>query len=123
MTKVKRLRSIMDCREFENNIRSFIKDQLPDEKYDSFIEHYDKCSECKEELEILYLVHHTINVDEPDNFSFNLKEQLEKHIKEVEDKVYRRYKRRFLRNVSIILAELTTCTAMVVFILIMSGII
>lgn len=123
MTKVKRLRSIMDCREFENNIRSFIKDQLPDEKYYSFIEHYDKCSECKEELEILYLVHRTINVDDPDNFSFNLKEQLEKHIKEVEDKVYRRYKRRFLRNVSIILAELTTCTAMVVFILIMSGII
>lgn len=123
MTKVKRLRSIMDCREFENNIRSFIKDQLPDEKYDSFIEHYDKCSECKEELEILYLVHHTINIDEPDNFSFNLKEQLEMHIKEVEDKVYLRYKKRFLRNVSIILAELTTCMAMVVFILIISGII
>lgn len=113
----------MDCREFENNIRSFIKDQLPDEKYDSFIEHYDKCSECKEELEILYLVHHTINIDEPDNFSFNLKEQLEMHIKEVEDKVYLRYKKRFLRNVSIILAELTTCMAMVVFILIISGII
>ena len=113
----------MDCREFESNIQSFIKDQLPDEKYDSFIEHCDKCSECKEELEILYLVHHTINTDEPDNISFNLKEQLEMHIKAVEDKVYRRYKKRFLRNSSIILAEITTCTAMVVFILIMSGII
>lgn len=113
----------MDCREFESNIQSFIADKLPDEKYDSFIEHYDKCSECKEELEILYLVHHTINADEPDNISFNLKEQLEMHLKAVEDKVYGRYKKRFLKNASIILAEVTTCTAMVVFILIMSGLI
>lgn len=112
----------MNCREFESNIQSFIKDELPDEKYDSFIEHYNKCSECSEELEILYLVHHTINTDETDDFSFNLKEQLEIHMKEVEDKVYRRYKKRFLRNTSIILAEITTLASAVVFILIMLGV-
>ena len=113
----------MDCREFESNIQSFIKDELPDERYDSFIEHYNKCSECNEELEILYLVDHTIRADESDNISFNLKEQLGMHMRAVESRVYRRYKKRFLRNVSIMLAELATCMASVIFILIMLGII
>ena len=112
----------MDCREFESNIPSFIKDELPDERYDSFIEHYSKCSECNEELEILYLVDHTIRANESDNISFNLKEQLEMHMKAVENRVYRRYKKRFLRNVSIMLAELAAGTVSVIFILIMLGI-
>ena len=95
----------MNCREFEGDIPSFIAGELPDEKYDSFIKHLNQCNECKEELEILYLVHNTINSDEADDFSFNLKEKLNAHMKNMEDMVYKRYKYNFFKNSVIIMAE------------------
>ena len=100
----------MKCSEFNSYIQDFIKDNLPDYKYDEFMEHYHECAECNEELEILYLVHYTINMSESDSMvddlSFNLKEKLSNHISAVENRVYRRYQHRLFRNGLIFLAEM-----------------
>lgn len=113
----------MECREFESNIPGFITGELPDEKYDDFIGHYNSCSECNEELEILYLVHNTINSDDLDNESFNLKEKLKIHMKNMEDMVYKRYKCNFFRRLLLSAAQLTAYGAGVVFILKLLGVI
>ena len=107
----------MNCREFESNIQSFITGEFDERKYDSFMEHYNNCSECREELEILYLVHNTINSDLSDEFSFNLRDRLKIHMKNMEDMVYRHYKYNFLKNFVIILAETVLSGAGITFIL------
>lgn len=113
----------MNCIEFENNISGFIEGKLPDEKYDGFIEHYNSCSECNEELEILYLVHNTINSKDWDNESFNLKEKLKIHMKNMEDMVYKRYKYNFFRRVLLVIAQLMAYVAGTAYVLKLLGMI
>lgn len=46
----------MNCKETQKYIDDFIKDKLDEEVIDEFIDHISSCKECKEELQIQYLV-------------------------------------------------------------------
>lgn len=46
----------MNCKEIEKMIPSFLEDELDTEDLHDFIEHIEKCRECKEELSIQFLV-------------------------------------------------------------------
>lgn len=46
----------MNCKEIEKMIPAFLEDELDTEDLHEFIEHIDKCNECKEELSIQFLV-------------------------------------------------------------------
>ena len=46
----------MNCKEVEKLIPFFLEDDLDTEDLHDFMEHIEKCSECKEELSIQFLV-------------------------------------------------------------------
>ena len=46
----------MNCKEVEKLIPLFLEDDLDTEDFHDFMEHIEKCSECKEELSIQFLV-------------------------------------------------------------------
>jgi len=46
----------MKCKETEKLIPLFLNDELEDEELREFMEHIEKCEECKEELTIQFLV-------------------------------------------------------------------
>lgn len=107
----------MKCREFESNIQDFITGKLPDSKYGKFIEHYNNCKECNEELEILYVIHNTINNDTLDSQSFNLKDKLQSNIKEIERSLNRRYKFNILEKTIVMIAEIITLSASIFYVI------
>lgn len=118
----KKSRTPFGCSEFEQYIPVFIRGELPDNLYDKFIQHYEKCNECNEELEILYLVHHTVNSHSFDSGSLNLKEKMAEHMDDMREQVYRRYKFRFIKYSAIATAEVTTFVALIGYILYLLGI-
>lgn len=42
--------------EFEMRIPDFLKDRLGNEELEQFLDHYDHCRECREELAVRYLI-------------------------------------------------------------------
>lgn len=44
------------CKTFSGMISSFLSGTLEDDSLREFLEHYDKCENCREEVEIQYLV-------------------------------------------------------------------
>lgn len=46
----------MTCKETEKMIPLFLEDELDTDDLHEFMEHIDKCNECKEELSIQFLV-------------------------------------------------------------------
>ncbi len=104
----------MNCREFANNIKDFIKGTMPDEKYEDFVNHNDCCEECHEELEILYLVQNTLNEENyMEDSSYNLDEGLNNYFKKYTDKVYKRYKSNFLKGITLISAEIVSLASVI----------
>ncbi len=104
----------MDCREFTNNIKDFIKGTISDEKYEDFVKHNDSCDECHEELEILYLVQNTLTEEDYwENSSYNLNENLNNYFKKYTDMVYKRYKSNFLKGITLISAEIVSLASII----------
>ena len=46
----------MTCKTFSGMISSFLRGTLEDDSLREFLEHYDRCENCREEVEIQYLV-------------------------------------------------------------------
>ncbi|MBQ4307249.1 MAG: zf-HC2 domain-containing protein [Lachnospiraceae bacterium] len=46
----------MDCKSFEKKIPDFLADRLSISDLSEFLEHFDRCAECREELSIQFLV-------------------------------------------------------------------
>lgn len=68
----------MDCQEFDKNIKSFVVGELDYRQLDDFIDHYNSCEECHEELEINYLLSYML--EEEEQTTFNLRSELDKLI-------------------------------------------
>ncbi len=107
----------MTCREFESNIQNFIEGKLPISKCGKFIEHYNSCKECNEELEILYIIHNTINNETLDSQSFNLKDKLKSNIKEIEKLLDRRRKFDIFQKTIIMTAEVIALSASIFYVI------
>ncbi len=52
---------MLDCKYFQNLIYAFEEDKLPLKSRELFIEHLDNCKNCREELEIYYLIEYGLN--------------------------------------------------------------
>lgn len=50
-----------DCKYFQNLIHAFEHDKLSLKSRELFIEHLDNCKDCREELEIYYLIEYGLN--------------------------------------------------------------
>ena len=62
----------MDCVEFDKKIDSFLHDELNDEELNAFLLHLNSCSNCREELEINYIVKEGVLRLDHDRMDYNL---------------------------------------------------
>ena len=66
----------MDCKDFQRMIPGFLADELDNYSLEAFLNHMDKCKNCKEELTIQFLIETGIQRLE-DGSTFNLANELQ----------------------------------------------
>lgn len=67
----------MKCKEAEELVMPYIRDELPDDQLESFLEHVKICNNCMEELEIYYTVDVGIRQLDSGTGTYNIKGALE----------------------------------------------
>ena len=80
------VKNSMECKEFEKLIPAFIHGRMDYRTLKRFKEHYDACSDCREEMAIQFLVKEGIARLE-DGSAFDLQKELDKHLQEAERKI------------------------------------
>ncbi len=76
----------MTCKDIDKSIALFLEDDLDNQDLADFLDHIDKCPECKEELTIQFLVRTGMQRLEDGN-TFNLKEELDNLLKSAEKRL------------------------------------
>ncbi len=76
----------MDCKEFEKLIPDFMKDRLDYSAMKRFIEHMERCGNCKEELVIQFLVTEGVQRLE-DGRAFDLQKEMDQRISRIKRKI------------------------------------
>lgn len=85
----------MDCREAQEKIMPFIREELPDEHLELFIEHIDSCTECMEELEISYSIFWGLRMLQDDMAdSFHIQRALDEFMASNREKIAKRHRRK-----------------------------
>lgn len=79
----------MNCKEFESHIPDFIDKKLDYKTMEEFREHYESCSECREELSIQFLVSVGVQHLDSDDDNFDLSSELKKRLASNEKKLER----------------------------------
>ncbi len=69
----------MKCKEFTGLVPAFLEDSLDDTTLQEFLDHYDGCQGCREEVEIQYLIDRVFNDKRVDN-GINLEKDLPEYI-------------------------------------------
>ena len=69
----------MKCKEFTGLVPAFLEDSLDDTTLQEFLDHYDSCQGCREEVEIQYLIDRVFNDKRVDN-GINLEKDLPEYI-------------------------------------------
>ena len=87
--KVIRMTQKQAHQEFELNIPGFLKDQLSNDELEKFLDHYDSCRECRDELSIRYLIETGLTRLETGE-SFNLQKELNVYVKTQRSRLIRR---------------------------------
>lgn len=78
----------MDCKEFEKRIPDFIKRKMDYITLKEFADHIEKCSACKEELTIQFLIDEGL-VRLEEGSAFDLNSELRIRMNEAEKKIRR----------------------------------
>lgn len=86
----------MDCREAQSLIVPFIKSELTMEQAKAFFQHIDYCEDCKEELEVYYILLIGLKeLDEDPSDSLDLHGQFEEHLNKARERVEKQNWERF----------------------------
>lgn len=106
----------MDCIECKKLIPAFISDSLSYKKLITFLEHVDKCADCKEELTIQILITEGM-VRLEEGSAFDLQDEITKRMQAAKKKIKIH---KLLRNIRMImeLFALVAIGVMIVFFLI-----
>ena len=81
----------MICLEVQALITRFIKDELEIREAAEFLSHMKECKDCREELEVSFALLTAIYyLDQDADFNGDYKQELDKRLKKLEDKIKRR---------------------------------
>ena len=106
------------CRKFQQMLNDFITVGINDEDIDFFVRHAKNCKDCYEELEINYMLNVGLDRIERDSgASFDLKGQLEKRLKQLEERSDRLYKFNVYKKIVCIMADICAVAAIVLFLI------
>ena len=103
----------MDCKEVQRSITAFLDEELDGRSAERFLNHIEKCPECREELSIQYLVKEgMVRLEEGGSFD------LGKDLKELISESYKKIKKQRIANACIYSMEVFAVIA-VIFILVL----
>ena len=106
----------MDCKTAQQKITPYIERQLNDRETEEFIEHVRGCKACSEELEVYFTIYYALTqLAKEESDTYNIKELLEKNLKQAEDRVKKHNIMRFYRRL------LMTLIGIVAGILLLTG--
>ena len=71
----------MDCKRIQSMIIPYIRDELNNEDLELFLDHINSCKECREELEIYYIIEVGLNADK-NTENLNIQKSLVEKIRE-----------------------------------------
>lgn len=103
----------MTHKEAERSIPSFFDESMENFELAEFLEHIDKCSECREELTIQYLVGRGLQ-SLSDGNEFNLAGELDKKLSKAHARLNRLYR---LERFSWVLRTIVVVEAVILFVL------
>lgn len=107
----------MECKEFEKEIPLFIAGEVDDKTMLGFLEHIEKCPDCKEELIIQVLVQEGMARLE-DGSAFDLQKELDRKMQEARKRIRRH---RTVRAIRITLEITAVAAAGIVLALFLGG--
>lgn len=82
----------MECREVQEKMMDFIRQELTDQETEQFMSHIDSCPECYEELQISYSLFLGLRMLEQDQEdSFHIQNELDTFLQETRDKIFKRH--------------------------------
>ncbi len=74
----------MDCVTFRRSINRYMQFELSDEELNDFLAHLKSCHECRDELEINYIVIEGMNILDEDRSDYDLTKAYAASIREAE---------------------------------------
>ncbi len=108
----------MDCKSAQQMIMPYIEHKLSDRETEDFIEHVRGCKACSEELEVYFTIYYALEQlddDSRDQDNYDMKELLERDLRQRESRVRKhnimRFYRRLLAALAGILAAVLVVTA------------
>lgn len=106
----------MKCKEAEKLIPLFLDDELEDEDLKEFMDHIEKCEECKEELTIQFLVSEGVARLETGNV-FDLQKELKMRMEDADHGMKSRENMRFVLYAleGLVAVALITLVLLIVF--------
>ena len=122
----------MNCQEFRKLISVFIDDTMPLEERESFVHHSKRCNECMEDLEIHYMIRHTLmqvddskseyveeeHFEEPRFESLDMTAALQKQLSFYEHEAEKRYRRSLYQKFIFISSQ--SCAAILIILRLIS---
>lgn len=110
LEKMKKLKkekmSTLDCKECCRQIPDFIQEKMRWENAKAFLSHLKNCENCREELELIYLIQ--IGLDMENEGSYNLTEDMENLISEYRDEIQYNQRIELLKKLVVGIGEVTT---------------
>jgi hypothetical protein len=105
----------MNCKDAEKMISPFLEDDLDNRDLAEFLNHMDKCPECREELTIQFLVLVGMKRLEDGN-TFNLKQELDNMLRDARKKLrVRKYLKAMSLLLELLVAAMTVATVVLAF--------
>ncbi|MBQ3583816.1 MAG: zf-HC2 domain-containing protein [Lachnospiraceae bacterium] len=108
----------MNCEEFLKLVPDFIEDSLEEHHYDGFIRHAKECSDCKDELEVHYMIRVGLErIDEDSTKSFDIRSELQNQLLQYENRADSIFRHNVYRKVTFVIAEICALILAVIQIL------
>lgn len=78
----------MRCGDCERLMEPYLRDELPVDQLEVFLDHVDHCADCREELEIVYMLHEGLHqLQQDEESSFDMTGMLERRLEASRQKV------------------------------------
>lgn len=71
----------MECREYRKMVRGYIKDELSINQIDEFLRHIKTCKNCREELEVNFIIEHGLDRESLLQDNMDFEHELEEKIR------------------------------------------
>lgn len=103
----------LSCKAFCQSIPEFIEEKMDVVQAEYFLNHYRKCSNCREEMELVYLIQ--VGLGDEQDYTLNLQEEMENLMSDYQEEITYYHKVSLSRHIIIGFGELVTAVCVLVW--------